>query len=129
MIVAVIVSIFIMINNSFYNVSIATFVLMNYKKKNCFPDNSLGWVLSLQWLGPQEGCGIPGLVQWVKDVVLPQLWLRFDPWPRNFHMQGDGKKKKKKKKKKNVFLPSLLLWVLEFCREMACKTVIHILPP
>ena len=33
------------------------------------------------------------MVQWVKDPVLlwlwhrPQLPLRFDPWPRNFHMQ------------------------------------------
>ena len=35
---------------------------------------------------------IPGLAQWVKALVFPQLWLRlqlqlgFDPWPRNFHM-------------------------------------------
>ena len=35
---------------------------------------------------------IPGLAQWVKDpALLPlqcrsQLWLRFDPWLRNFHM-------------------------------------------
>lgn len=34
---------------------------------------------------------IPGLVQWVKDLVLPQLWHRsqlwlgFDPWPRDLH--------------------------------------------
>ena len=28
---------------------------------------------------------IPGLVQWVKALVLPQLWLGFDPWPGNFH--------------------------------------------
>ena len=32
------------------------------------------------------------MVQWVKDLVLLQLWcwlqlrLRFDPWPGNFHM-------------------------------------------
>ena len=43
------------------------------------------------------------LVQWVKDLALPQLWcrwqlwLRFDPWPRNFHMpQVQGGKKKEK---------------------------------
>ena len=44
--------------------------------------------------------------QCVKDLVLslhqPEslLWLRFDPWPRNFSIpQGQPKKKKKKKKK------------------------------
>ena len=32
------------------------------------------------------------MVQWVKDLALlqlwdrPQLWLRFDPWPKNFCM-------------------------------------------
>ena len=36
--------------------------------------------------------GVPSVAQWVKDLALPQLWcrsqlkLRFDPWPRNFHM-------------------------------------------
>ena len=35
---------------------------------------------------------ISGLAQWVKDLALPllqlglQLWFRFSPWPRNFHM-------------------------------------------
>ena len=24
---------------------------------------------------------VPGLAQWVKDPVLLQLWLGFDPWP------------------------------------------------
>ena len=44
---------------------------------------------------------IPGLVQWVKDLPLPQLWRRsklqlgFDPWP-------GGVAKKKKKKSKEV---------------------------
>ena len=50
------------------------------------------------------GLAIPGFAQWVKDLVLPhateqgedlallwlwyglQLQLRFDLWPRNFHM-------------------------------------------
>lgn len=51
MIVAVIVSIFIMINNSFYNVSIATFVLMNYKKKKLFPRQlpGMGVVSAVAW--------------------------------------------------------------------------------
>ena len=44
---------------------------------------------------------IPGLFQWVKDLALPkwhrsQLWLRFDPGPKNFHMPQCGQKKKKK---------------------------------
>ena len=48
------------------------------------------------------------LLQWVKDLALPQLWhrsqlqLRFNPWPRNFHMQWKQKKKKKKKKKEKL---------------------------
>jgi len=52
---------------------------------------------------------IPGPRQWVKDPMLPQLWcgwqlwLRFNPWPRNFHMPCcwvlPEKEKKKKKKK------------------------------
>ena len=35
---------------------------------------------------------VPTVVQWVKDLVLLQLWhrlqlqLEFDPWPGNFHM-------------------------------------------
>ena len=40
---------------------------------------------------------------WVKDLALPQLWcrwqwwLRFDPWPRNFHIpQVQGEKKKRR---------------------------------
>ena len=42
-------------------------------------------------------------MQWVKDPVLPwfwyrsQLWLWFDPWPRNFHMPQVRPLKKKKK--------------------------------
>ena len=43
--------------------------------------------------------GIPTLVKWVKDLVLLQLQLTFDPWPRNFHMLWLWQKKKKKKKK------------------------------
>ena len=51
------------------------------------------------------------MVQWVKDLVLLKLWhrlklwLRFNPWPRNFHMlymQPGGKKKKSKQKKLSV---------------------------
>ena len=43
---------------------------------------------------------IPGLVQWGKDPTLLQLWLRFDPWPGNFHMPRVGILKKKKKERK-----------------------------
>ena len=45
---------------------------------------------------------IPGLVQWIKDLALPQLWhrlqvqLRSDPWPGNSIFHGAAKKKKKK---------------------------------
>ena len=51
-------------------------------------------------------CSIPGLEQWVKDPELPQLWhtselwLGFDPWPRNFQIPQMWQKKKKRKKEK-----------------------------
>ena len=47
---------------------------------------------------------IPGTVQWVKDLVLPQLkyrsklWLRSDPWELHMLKSGQGGQKKKKKK-------------------------------
>ena len=47
--------------------------------------------------------GVPATVQWSKDLALPQLWCRaqlwlgFDPWPRNFNMLQLQTKKKKKK--------------------------------
>ena len=49
--------------------------------------------------------GVPDVAKWVKDPVLPQLWLRsyqlrFDPWPGNFHVLWVRQKKKKKKRKK-----------------------------
>ena len=43
------------------------------------------------------------MVQWVKNLVLlqlwhrSQLWLRFDPWSRNFHMLWVWTFEKKKK--------------------------------
>ena len=39
---------------------------------------------------------IPGLPQWVEDLVLPQLWLGFNPWPRNFHMLQMQPKKERR---------------------------------
>ena len=29
---------------------------------------------------------LPHLVRGLKDVASPHLWLRFSPWPGNFHM-------------------------------------------
>ena len=50
------------------------------------------------------------MVQWVKDPSLPQLWcrlllwLRINPWPRNFHvLQVQLKKKKKEKEGGGVY--------------------------
>ena len=50
---------------------------------------------------------IPSLAEWVKNLTLPQLrhrsqlWLRSDPWSRNFHtLWGSQEKKKKRVKKK-----------------------------
>ena len=48
------------------------------------------------------------MVRWVKNLVLSLLWLwlqlwhRFDPWPRNFHMLQAKKKKKKERKQPQV---------------------------
>ena len=45
-------------------------------------------------------CFYPGPSQWVKDLVLPQLWhrlqlqLRFSPRPEYFHMSQVQPKKK-----------------------------------
>ena len=38
------------------------------------------------------------LAQQVKDPALSLLWLRFDPWPQNFHMLQCCQKKKVKKR-------------------------------
>lgn len=36
------------------------------------------------------------MAQWVKDLVLPKPWLRWDPCPGNFHMHATSAAKKKK---------------------------------
>ena len=43
---------------------------------------------------------IQGVPWWpgAKDSVMSLLWLRFGPWPRNFHMPWARKGEKKKKK-------------------------------
>ena len=52
-----------------------------------------------QWV-KDPGClrggagSIPSPVQWVKDPVLPQVWLGFDPWPRNSICPCCGQKTK-----------------------------------
>ena len=51
----------------------------------------------------------PALEQWVGDLALLwlwcglQVWLKFDPWPGNFHMPWvwpERKKRERKEKKK-----------------------------
>ena len=34
------------------------------------------------------------MIQWLKDLTLSLLWLRFSPWPGNFHMPQAQPKKK-----------------------------------
>ena len=56
------------------------------------------WTLTREYIGV---C-VPTLIiiiiiirpQWVKDLVLVQLWLRFDPWPGNFHVPRCDRKRK-----------------------------------
>ena len=43
------------------------------------------------------------MAQWIKDLAVLQLWLRFNPWLRNFHMPPKGKKKRSGKKKPKLF--------------------------
>ena len=69
------------------------------------------WVNNLACLC--EGSGsIPRQAQWIKDLVLVQLWCRlqlwlgFDPWPGNVHMPWVWPKKKKK-----ISIQELLLWL------------------
>ena len=66
---------------------------------------------------------IPGQAQWVKDPVLPQLWLRSqlqfrsDPLPGSSICHGAAKnekgKKKKKKKKLGVIMKMKTIYKLE----------------
>ena len=53
-------------------------VALKKKKKKESDCSSLGHCRALG--------SIPGLAQWVKGLVLLYLRLRFDPWPRSFHM-------------------------------------------
>ena len=39
------------------------------------------------------------LAQWLKDPTLPQLWLRYDPWPRNSICRRVAIKEKEKLKR------------------------------
>ena len=62
-----------------------------------------------------------GPEQWVKDLTLQdpcrlQLWLGFDPWPRNFHMLQVQPLKKKKKKVK------IILWFFFFWPQLGKQT-------
>ena len=46
-----------------------------------------------------EGHGVPTVAQWIKDLVLPEVWSRSQlwlySWPRNFQMLQVMTKKKK----------------------------------
>ena len=73
------------------------------------------WVNDLACLCGGTGSN-PSPAQWVKHLALLQvwcrlhLWLRFDPWRRNFHMlQGWLKKKKRKKKEMKLQVSDVYL--------------------
>ena len=66
--------------------------------------------------------GVPTVVQWVKDLVLP-LRLGLDPWPRNFHMPR-VQPKKKKRGTMRLWIPSLASSSglrIQCCRELWCR--------
>ena len=62
-------------------------------------------VISLTSNEKQWSLGNSLVAQWVKDLVLPQLWHRlqlqhgFDSWPGNFHMPWAWPKNEKTKQK------------------------------
>ena len=64
--------------------------------------------------------GVPAVVQWVKNLVLPQLWyrlqlwLKFDPWPGNFHMPWA--QPKTKNQKNSCCLQKLYQWNKTGCK-------------
>ena len=66
---------------------------------------------------------IPHLAQWVRDPVLPQLWLSSllqlvsDPWPGSPHTLQGGQKKKKIVSRINGY--KRIIWKL---REGSCVT-------
>ena len=66
-----------------------------------------------------DAVSIPSLAQWVKVLVLPQLWLksqlrlRYDPWPRNSICHGAAKKKKPEERKNKLILFLLNYEILE----------------
>ena len=84
-------------------------------------------------------CDGIGLIPCLVQLVLPQLWyrlqmqLRFDPWPRNFHMPLVWPKKKKNKKQKtqkqtkpnrNMLVGSLALLIdlrIRGCGALWCR--------
>ena len=65
--------------------------------------NGIGGILECWEMGL-----IPGPAQWIKDLVLPQLWLGSDPWPRSSICLRAAKtnkqtNKQKKQKKTNLY--------------------------
>ena len=66
------------------------------------------WVKNLitaAWVAVEEW--VPSLASGLKDLALPQLWLRFSPWPKNFQYAWGVAIKKIKKGKLKQIIPEM----------------------
>ena len=89
------------------------------------------WTTVAHWVkdpGIVSGCVglISALAQWVKVLALPQLWLEFNPWSRNFHTAWEWQKKKKKKKLMLKFKKIMIKRSGQMQLKTSCQYTFHV---
>ena len=67
------------------------------------------WVNNLACLSGLAG-SVPSPAQWIKDLILPQLPLRFNPWPGNFYMPHLWLKEKKNLKNNSLVIKFSMIY-------------------